>query len=110
MDSVKLNNLNTTFKVDDRHGHTVLLISSLVIISHQQGQVLPPIRLQVIDQKELGLYSALISDLSEDYNPEVKVDKQFAIFNYLKIEVIAMEPGLEYEVEVYFSLLQSAIN
>lgn len=110
MDSVTLNNLNSSFKVDDKHGHTALFILKIVFGSHQEGQPLPPLRLQVIDQDELGLYSSLIPALRLGDNPVVHVEKQFAIFNYLKVEVISLEPGMEFEVVVYFSLMQNAVE
>ncbi len=106
MSSLHLSHLNSSFKVDDKHGHTRLIITKLDFSMHPDTIIPEGLRLEVVDENELVLLSELIAPflMKELAGKVAYIHQEFAIFNHLTIRLITDEADIAFETEVYFVL------
>lgn len=106
MRSVHLNNFNNSFRVENNHNHTALLLSKLVFILPPGGIVPPSLSLQVVDENELPLFNELVAPLAkkEGHETIAYLHQEFSIWEHLQVSLITHVSDIRFEVELYFTL------
>lgn len=105
MSTVHLSNFNNSFRVENKHDHTVLVLSKVVFILQPGKIVHPSLSLQVVDEHELPLFSELLAPLAKKEGDETVayIQQEFSIWQQLHVRLITHEPDIEFEVELYFT-------
>lgn len=101
---VRLNKHNPSFILDDKHGHTSIYLVKLVFINDLDVGSHPALRLEVIDQHHLSLFSQPISQ-SKNNGPgekEMYINKQIAIRDHIMVRLVSEEEEDNFEVEMYY--------
>ena len=106
MSSLKLNQFNNSFQVDDKHGHTRLMLTKLVFIDHPTEKLLTGLRLEIQDENEIILFNELIAPFLKNELPEkvAYIHQEFAIYNHLTVRLATAEPDTKFAAEIHFDL------
>jgi hypothetical protein len=106
MNQLLLSHISKGFVLDDKHGHTKLKIHQL---RHRSGLSLAHLRLEVLDQNELVLFSKPLTDyLQADIGTSVAILKEeVAIYNHLTVRLMANDwipigMPMEFEAELQY--------
>lgn len=108
MESVRLNNHNSSFVVNFKSGSNSIWIDKLKILHPLKKEEYEQIHLRAIDQKELTLYDKILSSYKLNLeNSEVVIEESFGIIDHLTIEIVSCG-FVGFDFEVYFQLKQEA--
>ena len=92
--------------MDDKHGHTRLMLTKLVFTDPPTEKLLAGLRLEIQDENEIILFNESIAPflMKELPGKVAYIHREFAIYNHLTVRVTTTEPDIEFAAEIYFVL------
>jgi hypothetical protein len=104
--TVRLNKYNPSVTLPEKHGHETVRILKMVPTrgSARDLASTSSLRLEVIDQHGLPLFSKPLSDFQQEQadRQEIRVNEQFAVRDHLTIRLASDEEKPDFEVDVHF--------
>jgi hypothetical protein len=103
METSKLTHLNSSLRVEGSEKRRSLEIKQVQVLQPPQADHAVKLKLQVLDEKDVTIYSQPLVPGGPHADTAVHIDQKFVFYDHLTVRVTADPEESAFEIEVSFS-------